>query len=168
MTAAAESIPDAQRLQVTGLGVTQGATETRVTMVLVGGLVLGVVLVLGCAGILIGSALRPRWRAAEHEQFEGERRLPPVQEPVCFARRPIKRSLCRTASNLWLRRTDLTHLRLSDRGSSVASSESSSPTAYRPRDPDMQPVGEPGDSEHRDMRRTGAASKLSRVSRFVR
>lgn len=166
-TAAAESIPDAQRLQVTGLGVTQGATETRGPTVLVGGLVLVLVLVLGCAGILIGSVLRRRWRAAEHEQFEGERRLPPVQEPVAlpyghqtlalpYGEQPV-------APPHGSHTPSPVGSRLVRREQRIELADS-----VPPRDPDMQPVGEPGDSEHRDMRRTGAASKLSRVSRFVR
>lgn len=72
-TAAGESIPDTQRLQITSLGVPQGTTETRGPTKTIGVLVLILVFVLGCGGILAGSALRRRWRAAaEQEQLEAE------------------------------------------------------------------------------------------------
>lgn len=80
-TAAAESIPDAQRLQVTSLGVPQGATETQGPTKLISFLVLVFVFLLGCGGILAGSALRRRWdAAAERERLEAEGLLMP--EPI--------------------------------------------------------------------------------------
>jgi hypothetical protein len=77
-TAAEESIPDVQRLQVDGLGVPQGSTVTEGPTTAFAVLVMILVFVLGCASILAGAALRRRWHAAaEREALEAQGLLPP-------------------------------------------------------------------------------------------
>ncbi len=63
-TAAAQRIPDAKRLKVSGLGETQAQTVARGPKNLVALAVVLLVFGLGCAAILAGLALRRGWRAA--------------------------------------------------------------------------------------------------------
>jgi hypothetical protein len=62
--AAVEKIPDAQRLQVTGLGVPQAHTAVKGPGAILGFLVVFLVFGLGCGGILGVAALMHGWRAA--------------------------------------------------------------------------------------------------------
>jgi hypothetical protein len=62
--AALARIPDAERLQLIGLGAPQVATETRGPSSAIAIVVVIAVLLLGCAGILAALALVRGWRAA--------------------------------------------------------------------------------------------------------
>ena len=70
--AALERIPDADRLQVDGLGIPQAGTEVRGPSNLIAVLVFVVVFVLGCAGILSVRALVRGWRAAAVREQLGD------------------------------------------------------------------------------------------------
>jgi hypothetical protein len=67
-TAASQRIPDANRLQITNVGVPQAATATRGPSVALGFGAAIVVFVLGCACILGSVAFMRSWRAEEAGQ----------------------------------------------------------------------------------------------------
>jgi hypothetical protein len=73
--AASETVPDARRLRVRGLGVAQGHSALRGTGRMTAALVFLVLFAAGCGAILAISALARGWRAAvasEREQAEGD------------------------------------------------------------------------------------------------
>jgi hypothetical protein len=66
--ASSERVPDAKRLDVSELGLTQASTETRGPSALVGVIVGAVVFVLYCACLLGGLRLRDAWRASKRDE----------------------------------------------------------------------------------------------------
>jgi hypothetical protein len=74
--AAAERIPDAQRLQVNGLGVSQAHTVSQGPSKIVAVLAMIVVFVLGCFAILGVVALIRNWRAADEREAWAKDELP--------------------------------------------------------------------------------------------
>lgn len=79
--AAVQRIPDAQRLQITGLGVPQAHTAQQGPGKFIALLVAILVFGLGCAGILGMSALIRGWRAAAAREAAGESDDEPSREP---------------------------------------------------------------------------------------
>jgi hypothetical protein len=82
--AAAQQIPNAQRLQVSGLGITQSENAARGPRNLYGIFAALLVFVLGCASILAVRATTRAWRAADAEDA-----LPahaPAPAPLAVAR----------------------------------------------------------------------------------
>jgi hypothetical protein len=69
--AAAQRIPDAQRLQITGLGVPQVQTAARGPTYTLALAVVIIVFGLGCGCILLVVNLRRSWRAAEDREHAG-------------------------------------------------------------------------------------------------
>lgn len=68
--AAEERVPDAQRLQVTGLGVPSGTDSTQGPGLATTVIVMILVFCLGCGGILGVAAVRRNWRAAAQAEAE--------------------------------------------------------------------------------------------------
>jgi len=70
--AAEERIPDAQRLQVTSLGIPSGTDSTQGPGLATTVIVMILVFCLGCAGLLGVAAVRRNWRAAAEAEARGE------------------------------------------------------------------------------------------------
>jgi hypothetical protein len=69
--AAAQKIPDADRLSIMSLGVSQEATQAQGSSPVIGVVVVLVVLLLGCATVRWVSAVRRSWRAAAERERLG-------------------------------------------------------------------------------------------------
>lgn len=93
--AAAEKIPEAGRLRITGMGTPQVTTESRGPTALIAILAATVVFVLGCAAIVGLPILARGWRAAAAiEEQESDGTLAPddeVEPGPALARRPALR-----------------------------------------------------------------------------
>ena len=74
--AAAERIPDAQRLQVNGLGVSQAHTVSQGPSKIVAVIAAILVFILGCFAILGVVALIRNWRAADEREGWAKEELP--------------------------------------------------------------------------------------------
>ena len=81
-TAARQRVPDADRLQVTGLGAPQADVEVRGPGPVMAILVMLLVFGLGCASLLLALAVARKWRAAsESEQLESEAPIDDAVDP---------------------------------------------------------------------------------------